>query len=146
MQNINRVFFRFIFTVSLALPLHGAGIAGSFPHEELRERLFTGGRPIGQPLSLKQPDVRIVRVDSRHEADSLFFGLCLGCRVTRRMYKGDEWFTCQLPPHYGGTLYYTHRPLRGWRVVGIVYIRSPMLNKWGFTEIRFVETIKTKKR
>lgn len=46
----------------------------------------------------------------------------------------------------GGELHYTHRPLPGWRVVGTVYVRSPELNRWGFTEIRFVETIKVKSK
>lgn len=66
------------------------------------------------------------------------------CPNTMR-YKGDEWRVCRLPVPYGGYICYTHSPLRGWRVVGTIYIRSPRLNRWGFSEIRFVETIKTRR-
>lgn len=133
----------------LVIPVLSAcepGSTGTRPYEELRERLLPGDRPIGQPLSRKRTDIRIVRVDSRAEADSVFSGLCLGLPVKRRTYHGEVWLTCRMPPHYGGELHYTHRPLHGWRVVGTVYVRSPELNRWGFTEIRFVETVKTKSR
>lgn len=89
--------------------------------------------------------MRIVRVDSRTEADSVFYELCDGVPVSRLTYDGKIWLVCRMQPRYGGELYYTHRPLQGWRVVGTVYVRSPELNRWGFTEIRFVETIKTRR-
>lgn len=143
MRSTGRIYA--LLLVILTLPSLVLGSAGISPYEEMRERLFVNGRPIGQPLTSRQPDIRVVRVESVREADSLFFGLCLKCRVIRRIFRGEEWFACHLPPHYGGWLYYTHRPLRGWRVVGTVYVRSPLLNKWGFTEIRFVETVKLKK-
>lgn len=140
MKNTSRI--PALFIAILTLPLYGVGDAGIFPYGELRERLFVSGRPIGQPLSSKRPDVRIVRVDSRHEADSIFSGICVGCHVVCRTYRGEEWLICRLPPRYGGYLCYTHRPLPGWRVVGTVYMRSTALNRWGFTEVRFVETVK----
>ncbi len=122
------------------------GNSGTRPYGELRGLLLPGGSPVGQPLSGRRTDVRIVRVDSRAEADSVFSSLCLGLPVTRRTCGGEEWLSCRMPPHYGGWLHYTHRPLHGWRVAGTVYVRSPELNRWGFTEIRFVETVRMKKR
>lgn len=142
MRSTSRLYV--LLVVILILPSLVQGRALGSPYGEMRGRLFVNGRPIGQPLSSRQPDIRIVRVASVHEADALFLGLCLNCRVARRMHEGVEWFSCRLPPHYGGSLYYTHRPLRGWRVVGTVYVCSPLLNEWGFTEIRFVETVKVK--
>lgn len=143
MKSTNRLFVALL--IILTLPRLAAGSAGICPYKELRGRLFVNGRPIGQPLSSKHPEVRIVRVESSHEAQELFLGMCPGCRIIRRMYKEEEWFACRLPPQYGGWLYYTSRPLRGWHLAGTVYVRSPLLNRWGFKEIRFVETIKIKK-
>lgn len=139
--------FSFLVVLSIILMLSacGADNAGTRPHEEMHERLLPGGRPMGQPLSSRQPDVRVVRVESVHEADSIFLGLCLRFPVERMRYGGEEWRVCRLPEPYGGYICYTHRPLRGWRVVGTIYIRSPGLNGWGFSEIRFVETIKTRR-
>lgn len=48
--------------------------------EAMREILFKDGRLIGQPLSVHQPDVRVVRVKSVQEADSIFHAMCLGKR------------------------------------------------------------------
>ena len=110
--------------------------------EAMREILFKDGRLIGQPLSVRQPDVRVVRVESVQEADSIFHAMCLGQKVIVRMYKGDECQTCYLPPHYGGSLHYHHIPLSGWRLAGTVLVSSPRLNGWGVKEIRFVETVK----
>lgn len=132
----------FILLLLLTLPAVISGSDVIPPCDELHGKLFPGGKPIGQPLSSAHPEVRIVRVESGQEADAAFFGLCLKNRITRRMYKGEEWLVCRLSQRYGGWLCYTRRPLRGWRVVGTVYIRSPLLNGWGFAEIRFVETIK----
>lgn len=147
MRSTSRTLLIFIaMSIVPVLPACGPGNAGTRPYEELREKLMPEGRPIGQPLSRKQTDIRIVRVDSRAEADSIFSGLCLGLPVARRTYDGEEWLTCRMPPHYGGELHYTHRPLHGWRVAGTVYVRSPELNRWGFTEIRFVETVKVKSK
>ena len=112
------------------------------PREAIREILFKDGRLIGQPLSTSRTDIRIVRVESASEADSIFRSLCLGQKVDRVMYNGDEWHTCQLPSHYGGSLYYHHIPMSGWNLAGTVLVASPELNRWGVAEIRFVETVK----
>ena len=48
---------------------------------------------VGQLLSTSSTDIRIVRVESASEADSIFLSLCLGQKVDRVMYNGDEWHT-----------------------------------------------------
>ena len=108
----------------------------------MQEMLFKDGRLIGQPLSTSRTDIRIVRVESASEADSIFLSLCLEQKGDRGMYNGDEWHTCQLPSHYGGSLYYHHIPMSGWNLAGTVLVASPELNRWGVTEIRFVATVK----
>lgn len=116
--------------------------SGNSPREAMQEMLFKDGRLIGLPLSTSRTDIRIVRVESASEADSIFLSLCLEQKVDRVMYNGDEWHTCQLPSHYGGSLYYHHIPMSGWNLAGTVLVASPELNRWGVTEIRFVETVK----
>ena len=132
-----------ILTMVMAGGRHSAPLPkAQEPREAIREILFKDGRLIGQPLSVRQPDVRVVRVESVQEADSIFHAMCLGQKVIVRMYKGDECQTCYLPPHYGGSLHYHHIPLSGWRLAGTVLVSSPRLNGWGVKEIRFVETVK----
>lgn len=145
MRSTSRCLQIFIY---LIFPLLSACVSdnnGKPPQEGLRERLLPDDRPIGQPLSSDRADVRIIRVDSRAEADSVFYGLCTGLPVTRMTYNGEIWMVCSMQPHYDGVLYYTYRPLSGWRVVGTIYVHSPELNRWGVKEIRFVETIKTRR-
>lgn len=88
--------------------------------------LFPDGKPLGQPYTYKQPEIRMVRVSSVHEADS---------------------FCLALPNQYPGCrIYYTHDTPVNTYEVGIIYIMDPMLNARGIKEIHFVETVKPRKK
>lgn len=75
------------------------------PREVMREILFKDGRLIGQPLSVRQPDVRVVRVESVLEADSIFHAMCLGQKaavftiITSRCPVGDWQGRCLSAVH-----------------------------------------------
>ena len=88
--------------------------------------LFPGGKPLGQPYTHKQPEIRMVRVSSVHEADSF-------CTAIRDEYPG-----CRIS--------YTHGTPAGTYEVGIVRVMDSAVIAKGIREIRFVETIKPKRK
>lgn len=88
--------------------------------------LFPDGRPLGQSYTHKQPEIRMVRVSSVHEADS---------------------FCMALPEKYPGCrIYYTHDTPAGTYEVGIIRIMDSAVIAKGIKEIHFVETVKPKRK
>lgn len=88
--------------------------------------LFPDGRPLGQPYTHKQPEIRMVRVSSVNEADS---------------------FCMALPEKYPGCrIYYTHDTPAGTYEVGIIRIMDSAVITKGIKEIHFVETVKPKRK
>lgn len=60
-------------------------------------------------------------------------------------HEGYIYDYCYLPEYYGGYLLYTHKVRPEHHEVGIIYVRSPVLNKLCIKEIHFIETIKIRK-
>lgn len=143
MQSISKVLC-LLLTV-LMLSAFRQGNVGTDVYRHLHLLLFPDGRPIGQPLSGKCPEIRMVRVQSPHEAYRIFAGLCVFGKIDTLTFRGDKWLFCHLPGERGGYLLFNRRPRPGWREVGTVYIRSSILNVWGLKELHFIETIKIKK-
>lgn len=86
--------------------------------------LFPDGKPLGQPYTHKQPEIRMVRVSSAHEADSFYMAL----QDRHPEYETD----------------YTHDTPAGTYEVGIVRIMDSAVIAKGIKEIHFVETVKPK--
>lgn len=115
-------------------------------HEEPKTvELFHNGKPLGQPYTKEMADIRMVRVSSVNEADSLFTIL------SRNSDYGDVLSYC-LPDgdsirysrneNTDGKMLYTHRTLIGTYEVGIIYIQDSAINNKGIREVHFVKTIK----
>lgn len=110
--------------------------------DSLRHVLFPDGRIIGQPLSRLHTDIRMVRVESAQEGYGIFRQLCITEHTGTIQHQGHTYEYCYLPECYGGYLIFTCKVRPGRHEVGIIYIRSPILNILGIKEIHFVETIK----
>jgi len=112
------------FIVSAILALASCSTAG--PYELTPGELFPHGKPVGQPRSSRQPEIRMVRVSSVQEAERFRTALVAkypGCKIrcARR-----------LPP--------------GSREAGVIRIDDETINARGIAEIHFVETIKPHKK
>lgn len=92
-----------------------------------RGELFPGGKPVGQPRTSRQTDIRMVRVSSAAEADSFFAALCR-----------------KIPP--GGRMTYTREVPPGTYEVGIIRIQDAAINAKGIREVHFVETVKPERK
>lgn len=97
------------------------------PYQLETGELFPDGKPVGQPYTSKQTDIRMVRVSSVHEADSFFAAL----------HRNDT---------TGGKMIYTHEVPEGTYEAGIIRIQDSGINAKGVREVHFVETIKPKRQ
>lgn len=111
--------------------------------------LFPDGNPIGQPYAPGQTDIRVVRVSSVQEADSIFATLC-------RNGKYEHIFTfyppegrkmqCYRTDASNGEILYTHDVPKGTYEVSIIHIRDSAINARGIREVHFVKTIRRKRK
>ena len=88
--------------------------------------LFPDDKPLGQPYTHAQPEIRMVRVSSVHEADSFYTAI------------RDKYPECSVS--------YTHTTPAGTYEVGIVRVMDSAVIAKGIKEIRFVETVKPKEK
>lgn len=109
---------------SYALPLFILlmGCSEVIPYKLEPGELFPDDKPVGQPRSARQQDIRMVRVCSVHEADSFY----------KTMNKKH--------PHCNAD--YTHAVPEDTYEVGIIRFRDSAVVAKGIREIHFVETVK----
>lgn len=109
--------------------------------------LFPDGKPLGQPYTAEMSDIRMVRVSSVREADSIFAALSrninYGNVVSYPLPDGDS-IRYSKDEKTGNKMIYTHRMQLETYEVGIIYIQDPAVNAKGIREIHFVETVKLK--
>lgn len=94
------------------------------PYRLEQGELFPDGKPLGQPYTHKQPEIRMVRVSSVHEADGFYMTL------------RDKHPECEIS--------YTHDTPAGTYEVAIICIMDSAVIAQGIKEIHFVETVKPK--
>lgn len=111
---------------------------------DIRNRLFPGGKAIGQPLTSRQPYIRMLRVDSYQEAYDFFRHICLvEDKVKIRQHNGHPYYFYSLPND--GYFVFTDDVVKNRNEVAVLWIKVPSLIKQGIREIHFVETIKIKR-
>lgn len=109
--------------------------------QRIRECLYPAGKPIGQPFTSRQTDIRMLRVDSYQEARSFFMNLCRGSGKLQ-MYS-IKTFTCYRYTLSGnkGHLIFTDKVKPKRNETAVLWVS---IDSIGVKEIHFVETTKIK--
>lgn len=95
------------------------------PYKPEPGELFPDGKPVGQSRSVRQQDIRMVRVHSVHEADSFYKAM------------KEKYPDCRAD--------YSHAVPENTYEVGIIRFGDSAVVAKGIREIHFVETVKPKR-
>lgn len=101
--------------------------------------LFPGGKPVGQPYSRYEPEIRVMPAGSYDEALCWFYGVFDTVRQERHPVSGQIYhiFFCG-----DGFLLFTGTTRNSDREMAVMYVFSESLAEVGIREIRFIETVK----
>lgn len=110
--------------------------------QRIREHLYKGGKPIGQPFTSRQPHIRMLRVGSYKEARDFFMDLSKGAGILQ-IYSIKP-FTCYryVLTEKKGDLFFTDKVKPKRNEVAILWVRIDSIT---IKEVHFVETIKIKR-
>lgn len=109
--------------------------------QRIREHIYKGGKPIGQPFTSRQPHIRMLRVGSYKEAWDFFVDISKGTGKLQMYNMKPFTYYCYSLPENKGNLIFTDKVKPKRYEVAVLWV---CIDSIAIKEIHFIETIKIK--